>query len=280
MNTDENENENERFDAAAPDADATTPRRRPFGFWLKLVDRRLSDEMAELFADEGLGRRDWRALNLLAGSESDEHLAAKLEARPQLLHRLAEHGWLEPTGAEPHRPGLTEAGREARERLQSRVDGLRSRIAGAVSEEDFATTLRTLEAVARELGWDESQPLPRGRRGGRRVGDEHGHEHHGRRRHGGHGHDGHRHGRGHGHWQSDAVDERRHGHGGFTDEPCDHERHHRGRREHGRVERGRIEHGAVEHGAVEHGRPHRGRPERFARPAPHGEVQVHIHVHG
>ncbi|MFK4729667.1 hypothetical protein ROT00_08290 [Agromyces mediolanus] len=140
---------------------------RPFGFWLKLVDRRLSEEMAELFADEGLSRRDWRALNLFAGAAADERLAARLAERPKLAHRLAEHGWIA-------RGELTEEGREARERLQARVDGFRERVSGAVSDEDFATTLRTLEAIARELGWDESQPMPRGRRGGRRFHGERG----------------------------------------------------------------------------------------------------------
>jgi hypothetical protein len=176
MNTDQNLNQNDdderEPEASAPiSGDRPRPAGRPLGFWLKLVDRRLSDEMAELFADEGLSRRDWRALNLLAGSASDEQLAARLEARPQLLHRLAEHGWIEPAGSEPHRPGLNDAGHEARERLQSRVDELRSRVAGAVSDEDFATTLRTLEAIARELGWEEGQRMPRGGFGpGRRFG--------------------------------------------------------------------------------------------------------------
>ncbi|MGX5695798.1 MarR family winged helix-turn-helix transcriptional regulator [Agromyces soli] len=276
MNTDQNLNRNDG-DERAPEASAPVaddhprPAGRPLGFWLKLVDRRLSDEMAELFADEGLSRRDWRALNLLDGSASDEHLAARLQARPQLLHRLAERGWIEPTGAEPHRPGLNDAGREARERLQSRVDGLRSRIAGAVSDEDFATTLRTLEAIARELGWDESQPLPRGRRGGRRfVEGPHGHEHdeHGER--GGHrGHRGHRHGHDRGH--------RGHrGHGRFGGEhSCEHEQH-RGHRGGGR--------GFGAGRGFGPGEPHR-HGEHAVRDAHaghsgRGDVQVHIHMHG
>ncbi|QEO16173.1 hypothetical protein FLP10_09430 [Agromyces intestinalis] len=151
---------------------------------MKLVDRRISDEMGTLFADEGVTRRDWRTLNLLAGDAEDERLAHKLRHRPDLLGRLAELGWVDvPTDAHEG-PSLTDAGREARDRLLERVTGLRARVAGAVSPEDFATTLATLEAIARELGWDESQPMPRGRRGGRGFG---------RRGFG------HRHGFGHGH---------------------------------------------------------------------------------
>ena len=128
---------------------------RPFGFWLKLVDRRLSDEMQTLFDADGITRRDWRMLNLLAGEARDERLAERLHSRPHALHNLAERGWI--AGAPPV---LTEAGREARDRLEVQVRALRERVAGAVSAEDFATTLRSLEAIARELGWDESDPCP------------------------------------------------------------------------------------------------------------------------
>ena len=143
---------------------------RPFGFWLKLIDRRLSDEMQTLFDADGITRRDWRMLNLLAGEARDERLAERLHSRPHALHNLAERGWI--TGAPPV---LTEAGREARDRLEVQVRALRERVAGAVSADDFATTLRSLEAIARELGWDESDPMPRGHRGGRRHGFGGGH---------------------------------------------------------------------------------------------------------
>lgn len=147
---------------------------RPLGFWLKLVDRRISEEMESLFADDGITRRDWRMLNLLAGTARDEHLAERLHAKPHVLHRLAERGWV--AGFPPE---ITEAGREARDRLESQVSALRERVAGAVSPENFATTLRSLEAIARELGWDESQSLPRGQRGGRRFAHHHGMPMHG-----------------------------------------------------------------------------------------------------
>jgi hypothetical protein len=157
------------------DSDQNTPDetgRRPLGFWLKLVDRRISEEMETLFADDGITRRDWRMLNLLAGEARDERLAERLHARPHALHRLVERGWV--AGFPPE---ITDPGREARDRLEAQVTALRERVAGAVSPDDFATTLRSLEAIARELGWDESQPLPRGRRGGRRFGGRM-HEHH------------------------------------------------------------------------------------------------------
>ena len=144
--------------------------RRPLGFWLKVVDRRISEEMEALFEADGITRRDWRMLNLLAGTAQDEHLAHRLHAKPQVLHRLVERGWV--AGFPPE---ITDAGREARERLETKVTALRQRVAGSVPPEDFAITMRSLEAIARELGWDETQPPPRGGRGGRRFG----HRHHG-----------------------------------------------------------------------------------------------------
>ena len=164
MTTDQiNPDQPDRSDDEQPEASAGTD--RPFGFWLKLVDRRLSEEMETLFAADGITRRDWRMLNLLAGEARDERLADRLRAKPHALHRLAERGWIQ--GAPPV---LTDAGREARDRLEGQVSALRERVAGAVPAEDFATTLRSLEAIARELGWDESHPMPRGHRGGRRHG--------------------------------------------------------------------------------------------------------------
>ena len=194
MTTDQiNPDQPDQPDEASAEHEASARAGRPFGFWLKLVDRRLSEEMETLFAADGITRRDWRILNLLAGEVRDERLAERLRAKPHALHRLVGRGWIDGTP-----PEVTDAGREARDRLEEQVSALRERVAGAVSAEDFATTLRTLEAVARELGWDESQPLPRGHRGGRRG---HG-GWHGGRRHGfggwhGEGHEGHGGGFGH-----------------------------------------------------------------------------------
>ena len=91
--------------------------------------------------------------------------AAPVEPTDPAPSECAERGWI--AGAPPV---LTDAGREARDRLEVQVRALRERVAGSVSAEDFATTLRSLEAIARELGWDESESIPRGHRGGRRHG--------------------------------------------------------------------------------------------------------------
>ena len=83
-------------------------------------------------------------------------------ARASACAASSERGWVEETGDGTW--VLTDEGRAAKERLGTIVDGIRSRVAGAVSPEDFATTIASLEAIARELGWEESARMPRGLR--------------------------------------------------------------------------------------------------------------------
>ena len=104
------------------------------------------------------------------------------------------------------------------------VAAVQARVAAAVPEDDYDTLLRSLDAIARELGWDESQPMPpRPGRGHRRRGFGRGF---------GHGHrfgHGHAEGHGHGFGHHDRHGERRrdcthgHGHGerrGFAQHPA------------------------------------------------------------
>lgn len=187
---------------------------RPLGFWLKTVDRLVSREIAAAFDDLDVTRREWRALNLIAGDVRDDRLTAKLAARPHLVDSLVDRGWVADDDGEWR---VTDDGRAALASLGERVSGIRSRVAGAVPAEDYATTLATLEAIARELGWDEEAE---------RADRQH--------RHGGHGsHDRRyrRHGWGHrrfgGGRPGDEVHVHVHLHGG-----------HRGHRGHGRCAHG------------------------------------------
>jgi hypothetical protein len=199
MTTDDNSNNDNTSNTSMP----TSP--RPLGYWLRVIDRRLDDSMRELFAADGVTRRDWRRLNLLAGAVSDPRMSEKLAARPERVRPLIDRGWV---SGEPGAWRLTEAGEAARASLHERVTSLRARVTGAVSPEDFATTVASLEAIARELGWNEDERMPRrhGRGFGRRHhgegfahahhGEGFGHAHHGEgfgRRHGEHHHGEHGH---------------------------------------------------------------------------------------
>ena len=154
------ENENTTTDSTAP---------RPFGYWLRAVDRLLAQEFETAFEAEGVTRRDWRLLSLLDGDVVAPEITERLQRHGgKKLRPLIERGWVAEDG-----DGwtLTDEGRAAKARLGEVVAGIRARVAGTVSDEDFATTLATLEAIATELGWDPDERMPRGR--GR--GSGHGH---------------------------------------------------------------------------------------------------------
>ncbi|MFJ4254407.1 hypothetical protein [Microbacterium sp. NPDC090003] len=133
---------------------------RPFGYWLKAVDRLMAAEFASAFDREGdeVGRRDWRLLNVVDGT-----MPARRPLNEHKLHRLVERGWVVADG-----DGwtLTDDGRAAKDRLGAIVDGIRAKVADAVSEDELATTLASLEKIARAFGWDEETPLPRSHRRG------------------------------------------------------------------------------------------------------------------
>ena len=139
---------------------------RPFGYWLKAADRLMAAEFTAAFEGEHSSRRDWRILNIIDGT-----VPSPRPLNGHKLHRLVERGWIVADG-----DGwtLTDEGRAAKERLGAIVEGIRAKVSDAVSAEEMATTLASLEKIARAFGWDEETPLPRGRRHGF-GGPRHGH---------------------------------------------------------------------------------------------------------
>ncbi|WP_261166817.1 hypothetical protein [Microbacterium sp. Marseille-Q6965] len=126
---------------------------RPLGFWLRAVDHLIAREIDVALADEPVDRRHWRALNRVDGSAA----APVIDGTPDHLAHLAELGWI---ALDDHGWSLTDSGRAAKERLERKVAAVRSRVAGSVPSADFEVTLRTLEAIARQLGWSESDDIP------------------------------------------------------------------------------------------------------------------------
>jgi hypothetical protein len=132
---------------------------RSFGYWLKAADRLMAAEFDTAFQAEQASRRDWRMLNVVDGT-----VPTHRPLNDHKLHRLVERGWVVADGE--GRWTLTDEGRAAKDRLGTLVDGIRAKVADAVSEEEMATTLVSLEKIARAFGWDEETPLPRSRRHG------------------------------------------------------------------------------------------------------------------
>ena len=132
---------------------------RPLGYWLRTVDALITSEFAKAFDGEGVTRRDWMVLNVIAGDADAPAFAERLARKGKRLRGLEQRGWVEETGDGSW--VLTDEGRAAKERLGAIVEGVRSRVAGAVPPEDYATTVASLEAIARALGWDENARMPR-----------------------------------------------------------------------------------------------------------------------
>jgi Transcriptional regulators len=156
----------------------TSHESRPLGYWLRTADHLISRQFATALEGEGVSRRDWMLLNVIDGSVDAPGLADRLQRGGKRLRRLEDRGWITKTD---EGWTLTDEGRTAKARLAEIVDGIRARVADAVSPDDYRTTIASLEAIARELGWDESMRMPFGpgrrftRRGfGPRFGRRHG----------------------------------------------------------------------------------------------------------
>jgi len=132
---------------------------RPIGYWLKLVDGLINDQFARTLDEHGVTRMQWQLMNVLArGQASVEMLDAAVKAflapvgETTLDHltELIESAWVAatPTGYE-----LTERGRGALDRLTGVVAEQRTLMSAGISEDEYLTTIGTLEHMARNLGW-------------------------------------------------------------------------------------------------------------------------------
>ena len=126
---------------------------RPLGYWLRVVDGLLDREFASALDAEGISRRDWMALNVLSGDIDAPEVRERLIRRGKRLRGLEERGWVQEHGDGTW--SLTDLGRAERERVGTIVDGIRSRVTGAVGDDAYAAMTASLEAIARELGWGE-----------------------------------------------------------------------------------------------------------------------------
>lgn len=153
MNTAENTPEEEHRPPFPAD-------RAPLGAWLRLVDRLIDREFAAAFDGEDVTRRDWMLLNAVAGTVEEPGIGRRLAAGGKRITRLADRGWITQDGDDWT---LTDTGRAAFDRLSEKVDTVRAKVAGALSDDEFAHLKTSLAKVARGLGWDETQPMPRGR---------------------------------------------------------------------------------------------------------------------
>ena len=122
---------------------------RPIGFWLQLVDGLITAQFESSLDEHGVTRRQWQLLSALdAGSSSVDALG---DDSAEQLTELIDSGWVDatPTGYE-----LTDRGRTAFEKLATVVGTNRELVANGLNEQEYATTVATLERMARNLGWN------------------------------------------------------------------------------------------------------------------------------
>ncbi|MDN3311386.1 hypothetical protein QWJ90_10630 [Microbacterium oryzae] len=147
----------------------------PLRFWLQAAAGRYAEESDAALRSEALDRREWRLLKGLARPDSAA-VQERLSRHPHRLERLTRRGWVASADDGWH---LTDDGRSGLERIRTRFTALRERVSAAASSDDLAVTAASLEAIARELGWEEGQRHHRGRHreGHRPRGQHHPHEH-------------------------------------------------------------------------------------------------------
>ena len=126
---------------------------KPLGWWLRHVHELLESSMTQALGAESLSRRHWQVLNTIAlgartPEEVDAALAPFVAADGSMTAKVADlrtRGWVAENGE------LTEAGREAHTRVEERVEAFRTAVIDGVSDDDYRTTIRTLERCAANL---------------------------------------------------------------------------------------------------------------------------------
>ncbi|WIY07326.1 MarR family transcriptional regulator [Amycolatopsis mongoliensis] len=126
---------------------------KPLGWWLRHVHELLESSMAQALGAESLSRRHWQVLNTIARGartpeEVDAALAPFVATEGPMAPRMADlraRGWVAENGE------LTEAGREAHARVEERVEAFRTAVTDGISDDDYRTTIRTLERCAANL---------------------------------------------------------------------------------------------------------------------------------
>jgi DNA-binding MarR family transcriptional regulator len=132
---------------------------RPIGYWLKLVDNLIEERFATILEEHGVTRTQWQLLNVLSnGATSPDRLTQAISpwlegtTAAEHLAELVESGWVAVTEEEY---SITERGTTAFTRLTEVVDGVRNSLSDGLTEEEYNTTVVTLERMARNLGYAE-----------------------------------------------------------------------------------------------------------------------------
>ncbi|WP_369633538.1 hypothetical protein [Nocardia sp. JMUB6875] len=134
----------------------TTP--KPFGYWLKHIDKTLEEHFAAILATEGLLRRHWQILHTLSGGPLDADaldvalspfLNAQDPTAAPYLGVLLDRGWvaLGDTGAY----AITPQGLAVHANLFERIQVLRNASIEGLSDDEYRTLMDLLQRVAAKV---------------------------------------------------------------------------------------------------------------------------------
>ncbi|MEU3272223.1 MarR family winged helix-turn-helix transcriptional regulator [Saccharomonospora sp. NPDC006951] len=128
---------------------------KPIGYWLRHLHELLESTFTATLGAEGLTRRHWQILNVLAENPSgdvDHELAPFLDADTPtfapFVADLAAKGWV-------HQGELTGLGRAEHARISAEVAGIRRKAIEGISNEQYLDTIRTLSRMTANLGGGE-----------------------------------------------------------------------------------------------------------------------------
>jgi hypothetical protein len=156
--------------------------RRPLGYWLRVIEGPLRENMRSVFATFGVTRREWRTLATLhSGPATVADLETAMPPRrhgdhghgprthrtlEQLLDGFVQRGW---ASADRGSYALTAEGERIHDAVLTNVQTVRATVTSGIPDADYATTMTTLEKIAVNVGWEPgSRPMrhrgPRGHR--------------------------------------------------------------------------------------------------------------------
>lgn len=132
---------------------------KPLGYWLKLLDRLIEEDLDRSLEPYGLNRRHWQILNLLVQAPRDAHaidtdLHAFFTGRSDAarsLRELTAAGWTVMTDS--GEASLADDARRRFEEMQASVRSARHRISSGLERADYDMTITTLRTMCRNLGW-------------------------------------------------------------------------------------------------------------------------------
>lgn len=125
---------------------------RPIGYWLKHVDGLIEAGFLRSLASEGLTRRGWQVLNVLAdGGDIEESLrpfwTAGESGIEEVLADLAARGWV--SDVEPYQ--LTDVGWAAHAQISQTVRTARQAITAGISDDEYRQTVDVLRRMSENL---------------------------------------------------------------------------------------------------------------------------------